>query len=175
MTFLLGENDAQSGVPPGQTQVRPDTPPSNQQTALKAKQIANMKKFCLLAFANLFLLGCSRTDFRNGHSPGEVEEIDNGKVFHLADGVLIKERRNGDFVYFLIESTVLDYELTEDGLDIEVEGELAGTYSTTPAPQGFVAAWVTEVPGGGFGVTRYRIDEAAIAEVLENLTATTSI
>ena len=75
----------------------------------------------------------------------------------------------------LIESTVADYELTTEGLDIELEGEKAGTYSTTPAPEGYVAAWITEVPDEGPGLTRFQIDDATLAELLQELTATTTV
>jgi hypothetical protein len=75
----------------------------------------------------------------------------------------------------LIESTVADYALTARGLDIVLEGENAGTYSTTPAPQGYVAAWITEVEGEGPGGTRFQIDDAALAELIEKLTEATTV
>ena len=102
---------------------------------------------------------------------GELEAIGDAKVYHLADGVMIEERKNGIKVYYLIESTVADYELTAEGLDIKLEGEKAGTYSTTPAPEGYIAAWITLVPVDGPEVTRFHVDEATLAELLQNLTA----
>lgn len=145
------------------------------QMTTKAKRNTTVNRFSLLAFTTLFLFGCERADFRNGYSPGEVEVIDNAQVFHLADGVFIEERKSGSIVYYLIESTVADYELTKEGLDIELEGEKAGTYSTTPAPEGYVAAWITEVPDEGPGLTRFQIDDATLAELLQELTATTTV
>ena len=134
-----------------------------------------MNRFYLLALATLLLIGCDGTGFRNGYSPGELEVIGDAKVYHLADGVLIEERKNGIKVYYLIESTVADYQLTAEGLDIELEGEKAETYSTTPAPEGYVAAWITEVPGDGPGVTRFQVENATLAELLQNLTAAVTV
>ena len=134
-----------------------------------------MNRFSLLALTTLLLVGCERADFRNGYSPGELEVIDDAKVYHLADGVFIEQSRNGNNVYYLIESTVADYELTAEGLDIKLNGEKAGTYSTSPAPEGYVAAWITEVPGDGPGITRFQIDDATLAELLQNLTAATTV
>lgn len=134
-----------------------------------------MIRFSLFAFTTLFLLGCDRADLRNGSSPGEVEVIENGKVFHLADGVFIEETKNGGNVYYLIESSVVDYDLTAEGLDIELEGEKAGIYSTTPAPQGYVAAWITLVPGEGPEVTRFRIEDEILAKLLREFTAATTV
>jgi hypothetical protein len=56
-----------------------------------------------------------------------------------------------------------------------LEGEKAGTYSTTPAPQGYVAAWITEVEGDGPGVTRFQIDDATIGEFLEGINGSTTV
>lgn len=130
-----------------------------------------MNRFSLFALAAFLALGCERADFRNGYSPGELEAIGDAMVYHLADGVMIEERKNGIKVYYLIESTVADYELTAEGLDIKLEGEKAGTYSTTPAPEGYIAAWITLVPVDGPEVTRFHVDEATLAELLQNLTA----
>jgi hypothetical protein len=134
-----------------------------------------MNRLFLLALTTLLLLGCDTTDFRNGYSPGELEVIGDAKVYHLADGVLIEERKNASKVYYLIESTVADYELTAEGLDIELQGEKAGTYSTTPATEGYISAWITEVPADGPGVTRFQVDEATLAELLQNLTAAMTV
>ena len=134
-----------------------------------------MNRFFLLALTILVLLGCDRADFRNGYSPGEVETIGNTKVYHLADGVFIAERKNGSTCYYLIESTVADYELTAQGLDIELEGENAGTYSATPAPRGYVVAWVTEVESEGPGVTRFQINDATVTDLIGKLTASTKV
>ena len=134
-----------------------------------------MYRFPLLTLFALLLLGCARADFRNGYSPGDVETVDNAKVYHLADGVFVVERKNGSTRYYLIESTVADYELTAQGLDIELKGEKAGTYSTTPAPQGCVAAWITEVEGDGPGVTRFQVDEATIDEFLKGIDGSTTV
>jgi hypothetical protein len=70
---------------------------------------------------------------------------------------------------------VADYELAAEGLDIELQGKQAGSYSTTPAPEGYVAAWITEVPDDGPGVTRFQIDEATIGEFLKGLNASTTV
>lgn len=123
----------------------------------------------LSAVTVLVVAGCDRSDFRNGYSPGDVETSEAARVYHLADGVLIQESQNGRNCYYLIESTVADWELTARGLDIVLEGEKAGTYSTTPAPQGYVAAWITEVEGDGPGVTRFHVDEATLVEVIGKL------
>jgi hypothetical protein len=133
-----------------------------------------MHRFALFALLAL-LLGCARADFRNGYSPGDVETVNNAEVYHLADGVFVVERRNGRPCYYLIESSVADYELTAEGLDIVLEGEMAGTYSTTPAPQGYVAAWITEVEGEGPGVTRFQIEDATIGEFLEGIHSATTV
>jgi hypothetical protein len=141
------------------------------------KPASNMTltRLCFLALAILVLLGCDRVDFRNGYAPGEVETIDNAKVYHLADGVFVAESKNGSTCYYLIESTVADYKLTAEGLDIVLEGEKAGTYSTTPAPQGYVAAWITEVEGDGPGVTRLQIEDATIGEFLKGINESTTV
>ena len=140
-----------------------------------AKRKRTTSRSCVLALAILALLGCDRTDFRNGYAPGEVETLDNAKVFHLTDGVFVVERKNGSTCYYLIESTVADYELTAQGLDIELKGEKAGTYSTTPAPQGCVAAWITEIEGDGPGMTRFQVDEATIDEFLKGIDGSTTV
>ena len=142
---------------------------------LKTKRIATMIRLSLFAFTTLFLLGCDRADFRNGHSPGEIELIDNGRVFHLADGVFIEEKKTEGSVYYLIESTVVDYDLTKAGLDIELGGDKAGSYSTTPAPQGYVAAWISLVPGEGPELTRFRIEDEILAKLLRDFTAATKV
>ena len=131
-----------------------------------------MYRLSILALTTLLLLGCNRDSFRNGHGPGELEVIQDAKVYHLADGVFIAQRKNGSNVYYLIESTVADYELTAEGLDIELEGEKAGRGSITPAPEGHVAAWLTEIPADGPGVTRFKVDDTRLAELLQNFTAT---
>ncbi|MCS7468993.1 hypothetical protein NZK35_20260 [Stieleria sp. ICT_E10.1] len=130
-----------------------------------------MNRFSLFAFVALLALGCEKADFRNGYRPGELEVIGDAMVYHLADGVMIEESRNGSKVYYLIESTVADYELTAEGLEIELEGEKAGTYSTTPAPEGDVAAWITLVAGDGPELTRFHVDAATLAELTQNLAA----
>jgi hypothetical protein len=104
-----------------------------------------------------------------------VETVDNAKVYHLADGVFVVERKKGGTVYYLIEATVADYELTANGLDVMLEGRMAGTYSTTPAPEGYVAAWITEVGGDGPGVTRFQIDDATIGEFLAGINGSTTV
>jgi hypothetical protein len=130
-----------------------------------------MNRISHLALITLFLLGCDRTDFRNGYSPGELEVIGDAKVYHLSDGVFIEERTNVSKIYYLIESTVADYELTAEGLDVELDGDMAGTHSTTPAPGGYVAACITKVPGDGPEFTRFKVDDASLAELLQNHTA----
>jgi hypothetical protein len=139
-----------------------------------AKRKSTINRFCLLALAILVLLGCDRADFRSGFVPGEVETIDNAKVYHLADGVFIAQRKDGSNVYYLIESTVADYELTAEGLDIKLDDEKATRGSITPAPEGYVAAWLTEIPPDGPGVTRLKVDDTRLAELLQDLTATTT-
>lgn len=134
-----------------------------------------MKRFLLLALMILLLPGCDGADSRHGHSPGEVETLGSAKVYHLADGVFIADTENGSTSYYLVESPVADYELTAQGLDIELEGEHAGTYSTPAAPQGYVAAWITEVEGERRGATRFSMDEAAIKELIEKLTESTTV
>ena len=134
-----------------------------------------MDRCSLLTLTTLLLLGCGRADFRNGYRPGELEIVDYANVYHLADGVFIEERRMGSNVYYLIESTVADYELTAAGLAIELEGEMAGTYSTVPAPEGYVAAWITEVPGEPPGVTRFQMDDATRAALLQKVDATMTV
>lgn len=147
----------------------------SQKIVADSKQSSTMHRLSLLALTVLVLIGCDRAEFRNGYSPGEVEAIDNAKVFHLADGVFIEERQNGSIRYYLIESTVADYELTAQGLDIVLEGENAGTYSTTPAPQGYVAAWITEVQGESPGVTRFQIADATVADLIGKLIESTTV
>lgn len=134
-----------------------------------------MHRICTWSLTLFVLLGCNRTDFRSRFEPGEREVLERATVYHLADGVFIEERRSGSNVHYLIESTVAGYRLTAEGLDVKLKGEQAGTYSTTPAPQGFVAAWITEVPGEGPGVTRFQINEAALARLLQDFSATTTI
>ena len=139
-----------------------------------AKRKSTINRFCLLALAILVLLGCDRADFRKGFAPGEVATIDNAKVYHLADGVFIAQTKDGSNIYFLIESTVADYELTAEGLDIKLDDEKATRCSITPAPEGYVAAWLTEIPADGPGVTRFQVDDTRLAGLLQNLTATTT-
>ena len=139
-----------------------------------AKRKSTINRFCLLALAILVLLGCDRADFRNGFAPGEVATIDNAKVYHLADGVFIAQTKDGSNIYYLIESTVADYELTAEGLDIKLDDEKATRGSITPAPEGYVAAWLTEIPADGPGVTRFQVDDTRLAGLLQNLTATTT-
>lgn len=134
-----------------------------------------MSRILLLAFTALLVLGCERANFRNGFSPGELEVIGDATVYHLADGVLVEQRRNEQKRYYLIESTAADYRLTAEGLEIELEGKHAGTYSTTSAPEGYIAAWITEVPGDGPGATRFQVDDATLAELLQGSTATTTV
>lgn len=136
-----------------------------------------MKHSSLLALVLLLLLlpACDRAGLRNGHRPGDVEVTDQARIFHLADAVFIEERRIEGKVHFLIESTVADYQLTEKGLDVELEGDMAGTYSTTPAPQGYVAAWITRIPGEGPELTRFQLDDATLAALPEDLTAATTV
>ena len=82
---------------------------------------------------------------------------------------------DADTVYYLLESTVADYELTAEGLDVELEGDKAGTYSTTPAPEGYVAAWISEIEGDGPGVTRFQIDDATIGKFLDGINGSTTV
>lgn len=96
-------------------------------------------------------------------------------VFHLADGVLVEERRDGVVHYYLIESTVADYQLTSQGLDVVFEGDISGTFSTEPAPEGYVAAWITQAQDKNPGVTRFKIDDEAIAEFIATISASTTI
>ena len=154
---------------------RSETLTVSQELTSETKRKNIRKRFSLLALIILVLLGCDRADFRNGFSPGEVETIDNAKVYHLADGVFIEARKNGSICYYLIESTVADYELTAQGLDIVLEGEKAGTYSTTPAPQGYVAAWITLIAGEGPEATRFSIDDAKVADFIKNLSDSTTV
>ncbi len=134
-----------------------------------------MNRFPLLMLSALLLFGCARDGFRNGYSPGDVETVDNAEIYHLADGVLVVARQNGSTCYYLIESTVADYDLTANGLDVILEGDKAATYSTKPAPAGYVAAWITEVEGDGPGVTRFQIEDATISEFLKGITGSTTV
>lgn len=134
-----------------------------------------MNKFIFIASIALLFFACERPDFRNNYSPGEVEQVGSAKVFHLADGVFIEEKKQEGNIYYLIESTVNNYKLTEEGLDIELTGDKAGTYSTTPAPQGFVAAWLIEVPGDGPGLTRFQVENAKLAGLFQELTPATTV
>lgn len=129
-----------------------------------------MNRISAIGLTTLLLLGCDRDDFRNGYRPGELEVVGDAKVFHLSDGVFIEERINGGKNFYLIESTVADYELTAKGLDVELDGGTAGTYSTTPAPKGYVAAWITQFPDEGPEVTRFKVDDVTLAELLQSLT-----
>ena len=131
-----------------------------------------MDRLLILALTTLLLLGCNRDSFRNGHRPGEVEVILDAKVYHLADGVFIAQRKNGSNVYYLIESTVADYEFTAEGLDIKLDDGKATRGSIPPAPEGYVAAWLREIPSDGPGVTRFKVDDTRLAEMLQNFTAT---
>lgn len=134
-----------------------------------------MARISLIALTTLFWLGCGGADFRNGYRPGDIETTSTAKVYHLADGVFIVERKSEESAYYLVESTVADYQLTSRGLDIDLEGENAGTYSTAAAPEGYVAAWITEVSGEGPGVTRFEINDATLEELLQNFTAATTV
>ncbi len=141
---------------------------------LESKKSINMCRLSILALATLILLGCSRDDFRNGHGPGELEVTRDAKVYHLADGVFIAATKNGSNVHYLIESTVADYELTAKGVDIKLDDEKATRGSIPSAPEGYVAAWLTEIPTDGPGVTRFKVDDTRLGELLQNLTATTT-
>jgi hypothetical protein len=137
---------------------------------------STMTRFCvLLALAILVLLGCDRADFRKGYAAGEVQTVDNATFYHLADGVFVVERKNGSTFYYLIESTVADYELTAGGLDIKLEGQKEGRYTIAPAPEGYVAAWFTEIPVDGPGVTRFQIDDATIDKFLAAIDGSTTV
>ena len=133
-----------------------------------------MSRLSILTLATLIMLGCSRNGFRNGHVPGELEVTRDAKVYHLADGVFIAATKNDSNVYYLIESTVADYELTAKGLEIKLDDEKETRGSIPPAPEGYVAAWLTEIPTDGPGVTRFKIDETRLAELLQEFTATTT-
>lgn len=134
-----------------------------------------MNRFSRFALMILLLPGCGGADSRHGYSPGEVETLGSAKVYHLTDGVFIADTKNGTTSYYLVESPVADYELTAQGLEIKLEGEYAGIYSTPAAPQGFVAAWITEVEGDRRGATRFQIDDSAIADLVEKLTESTTV
>lgn len=134
-----------------------------------------MTRISFLALASLLLLGCDRHDFRNGHKPGEVEVVRAARVYHLADGVFIEERKGGSTVHYLIEDTAADYELTATGLDVVMVGDHAATYSTTPAPAGYVAAWITLIPADGLEITRFEIDPAVLAGLLKKFSAATTV
>lgn len=129
-----------------------------------------MNRISLLAIATLLIVGCSQA-----HSPGEVEIIDNGKVYHLADGVLVQERRDEGAHYYLIESTKADYELTEEGLRIEEEGGGETSAVFHRAPGGYVAAQFKDLNSDGPESTRFPIDEEKFADFLQKLTSATTV
>ena len=139
-----------------------------------AKRKSTINRFCLLALAFLVLLGCDRADFRNGFAPGEVATIDNAKVYHLADGVFIAQTKDGSNIYFLIESTVADYELTAEGLDIKLDDEKATRCSITPAPGGLRGGMAHGNPRRRSGGYTVQVDDTRLAGLLQNLTATTT-
>jgi hypothetical protein len=121
----------------------------------------------MLGLITLLIVGCSRS-----HSPGEVETIGKGRVYHLADGILVQERRDGATHYYLIESTKADYEITEEGLKIEMKLEGVGWTRVIMhrAPQGYVAAWFSDFHGDGPEATRFGFDDTTFSKFLQKFT-----
>ena len=132
-----------------------------------------MNRLFLPAVIVIGSFGCEHGDFRNGHSPGDVETTGSATVYHLADGVFVEQADNGRKRYYLIESNVAEYTITPTGLDVELRGENAGSYSTSAAPDGYVAAWMTLVPGDGVEVTRFQIEAATLLDSLQDFKTTT--
>lgn len=114
-------------------------------------------------------------EFRNGYAPGQVEPIENGHIYHLADGVLIKQKKGQSVLYYLVEDSVDKYELTDLGLKFKTKGENAGSYFLPPAPEGFVAAWITLLADEGPEGTRFIIGEVKVAEFTANLRDSTKV
>lgn len=129
-----------------------------------------MNRISRLAFTTLLIVGCSRS-----HSPGEVEIIDNGKVYHFADGILVQERRDGGTHYYLIESTNAACELTEEGLKFEVKGAGETGAVFHRAPEGYVAARFAKLNGDGPESTRFPVDDEKFSGFLQEFTPSTTV
>jgi hypothetical protein len=108
--------------------------------------------------------------------------IDNGEVYHLVDGILVQERRDGATHYYLIESTkadyeLADYEITEDGLKIEIEIKGKGTIGAIlhRSPEGSVTAWFSDFIGDGPEGTIFTVDDEKFSDVLQMLTPSITV
>ena len=128
-----------------------------------------MKQIYTFTLISLLLIGCSNP------KPGEVEYIDKLKVYHLADGILVKEKTHENDYYYLIEGSRVDYEMTEEGLRFEVKEEdvMGGAFNRDDA--GYVSAWFKDLDGQGPVATRFPTDDAKFADALQNFSSTTTV
>lgn len=131
-------------------------------------------RFFVVPLAALMLTGCGR-DLRNGHAPGDVEFRDNATVYHLADGVFIHERRDGENHYLLLEDTVAGYRLTPEGLEVEFPGNGKRVVIAERQPENYVTAFITLVPADGVEGTRFAVDPSTIETILEQFNAAMTV
>ena len=129
-----------------------------------------MNRISVLALITLLIVGCNRS-----HRPGEVEMIDHGTVYHLADGFLVQERRDGGTHFYLIESTKADYMLTEEGLSFEEKGGGVTREVFHRSPEGYVAARFADLNGDGPESTRFQIDDEKFSDFLQKVTSATTV
>lgn len=123
-----------------------------------------------LLLSAVILTACG-DGFRNDHRPGDIETIDNAVVYHLADGVFIKERFEGSSHYYLVEATVADFRLKPEGLEVDFRGAGKGAVIAERPPSNYVTAVLTLVPEDGPETTRFQIDASSLEKILEEFDA----
>jgi hypothetical protein len=85
---------------------------------------------------------------------------------------LVQERRDGATHYYLIESTKADYEITEDGLKIEIEIKGKGWIGATfqRPPEGCIAVWFSDLNSDDPEGTMFTIDDEKFSDFLQKFT-----
>lgn len=127
-------------------------------------------RLCPLWLAAVILASCSG-GFRNGHRPGDIETLDKALVHHLADGVFIRERFEGSSHFYLVETTVDDWRLKPEGLEVEYRGTGEVTAVAGRQPDHYVVAFMTRVPGDGPEATRFQIDASTLERIVDEFDA----
>lgn len=123
-----------------------------------------------LSLTALMLASCG-DGFRNGYRPGDIETLGNATVYHLADGVFIQERFEGSPHYYLVETTVADYRLKPEGLEVDFRGAGGGIAVAGRQTDHYVAAFMTRVPGDGPEATRFQIDASTLERIVDEFDA----
>ena len=135
-----------------------------------------LNAFRMVAIGMLVALmptGCNRNESVRNYAPGDTEHIKGGIAFHLQDGVLIRESTGGEDHYYLVDGLAKSYELTQEGLRVELKD---GVYDTPRAPVGKMAGVVRAQPGSSTAsFTQLNADSESMKNLVGRIRSDTTV